>query len=156
VPAINVVAMADPLLNLVDFSLVWGPLKLPEPAYSFAQIGDEQLYTPDEIAQAILAVPGVRLTRPAIPDWRDWAARWQEAVRSIEFDIAACPIGPCNDARPGLSLAWGGSKFEMHCLLSDVLRVWRCIQDRCPAVWLHDSGDCQMYSPESFARKFGG
>jgi hypothetical protein len=147
--------VADPLLDLTEFSLVWGPLELPEPAYSFADDWESQVYTPDEIADAILSVPGVRLSRAPTPGWEQWAAEWAEDGRHIEFDLIACEFEPDNELRPGISLAWGGSKFEMHCLLSDVLKVWRGIQQRCPAVWLHNT-DCRMYSPESFAREYGG
>jgi hypothetical protein len=80
-------------------------------------------------------------------------ARAHEADQFIEFDIAACEIDPDNEARPGLTVAWGGSKFEMQCLLTDVLFVRRHIRRGCPAVWLHNT-DCRMYSPESFATEF--
>jgi hypothetical protein len=146
--------VADPFLDLTDFSLVWGPLELPEPAYSFADDWESQFYTPDEIADAILCVPGVRLKHAATPGWERWAAAWAEGPRYIEFDMMACDFDPDNDVRPGISVAWGGSNFEMHCLLSDVLRVWRGIQQRCPAVWLHNS-DCRMYSPELFEKEYG-
>jgi hypothetical protein len=147
--------VTDRLLNLTEFCLVWGPLDLPEPAYSFADDWVSQIYTPEEIAETILTVPGVRLTNPATPRWQGWAARWQEANRYIDFTIIPWEIDPDNELRPGVALAWGGSMFEMHCLLSDVLFVWQRIRQRCPAVWLHDT-DCRMYSPESFAKKFAG
>lgn len=106
--------MADRLLELTDFSLVWGPLELPEPAYSFADDWTPQVYTPNEIADAMLSVPGVRLKHPAIPGWERWAAEWAESGRNIQFDMIDCDFEADNDMRPGISLTWGGSKFEMH------------------------------------------
>lgn len=147
--------MADPLLDLTEFSLVWGPLRLPESAHSFADDWESQIYTPDEIADAILSVPGTRLIHPATQGWECWSAEWREEGRHIDFDIMACEFDPDNALRRGISLVWGDSKFEMHCLLSDVLKVWSGIQQRCPAAWLHNT-DCLMYSPVSFAREFGG
>lgn len=112
--------MIDRLLNLTEFCVVWGPLDLPEPAYSFADDWVSQIYTQEEIAEAILTVPGARLTNPATPRWQAWAARWQETNRHIDFDIIPWEIDPENELRPAVAIAWGGSKFEMHCLLSDV------------------------------------
>ncbi|MEZ6139558.1 MAG: hypothetical protein R3B84_03210 [Zavarzinella sp.] len=59
--------MADPLLDLTEFSLVWGPYELPNQAYSYADDWESYIYTPEEIAKAILSVPGSRLTRIVIP-----------------------------------------------------------------------------------------
>ena len=90
------VLLTDPLLHLTEVSLVSGPLELPKPAYSFADDWELQLYTPDEIAEAILAVPGVSLKHRPAPTWESWAAAWREADRYIDFDLVACDIDPDN------------------------------------------------------------
>lgn len=147
-------AIEDRWLHLTELSLTWGPLELPDPAYSFADDWVEQIYTPEEIAEAILAVPGMHLLHGALPNWDAWAARWSDADRYIDLNISACEFEPDNNVRPGLREAWGGSLLQMNCLLSDVLFVWIVIRVSCPGVCLHDT-ECRMYSPKSFAETFG-
>jgi hypothetical protein len=144
--------LAEPLLRLTDFSLVYGPINLPDPAVSFDVEWEFLIHTSDEVAAAILSVPGVRLVHPAEPDWNAWKARWESGGHWIEFDIADCPFDPEYERRPGLSTAWGGSWFNTCCTLSELLAVWEQIRQQCPGICLHDCGDCRMYCPESFAR----
>jgi hypothetical protein len=139
-------------LDLCDFAFVIGPRELSEPAFSF-DMDRTEVYTPEEIADAILAAPGFELVHSASPTWSDWKARWQDADRFIELDMLACPIDP--DYRPGIAVAWGGSCLTANCLLGDLLELWVAIRAKCPGVWLH-GGDCRLYSPESFATAFGG
>ncbi len=47
--------MSDSLIKLTEFSLVGGPIDLPDPAYSFDDNWKSEIYTPIEIADAILA-----------------------------------------------------------------------------------------------------
>lgn len=144
--------MDDPFLDLTEFCIVDGPLDLKEPAFSFAENYDE-VYTPEEIARAILAVPGVRLLRPADPGWYDWSARWEEGGRYIVVEqILVCPIDP--DFRPAVTTAWGGSRLRIHCQLTDLLGFWKQIRLALPRVWLHDPRDCRLYSRESFAQEY--
>lgn len=145
--------MSEQLLNLTELALVWGPKKLPEPAYSFDDNWKSEIYTPDEIAAAILAVPNVKLVHPASPDWSAWDAKWQIGSHSIHFDIIECPLDSDYEQRPGLTSYWGGSKFVTHCNMREILYVWHSIQKSCPGIWLHDT-DCRMYSPDSFERTF--
>ncbi|QDU43610.1 hypothetical protein Mal52_20860 [Symmachiella dynata] len=145
--------MSDSLIKLTEFSLVGGPIDLPDPAYSFDDNWKSEIYTPKEIADAILAVSQVRLVHDAKPAWSAWVARWESGDHHIEFDITDCPFDPDNEIRPGITSYWGGSKFETHCTMLELLNVWRGIQKRCPGVWLHNT-DCRMYSPESFQKTF--
>ncbi len=85
--------MAQALLDLTEFSLVWGPLDLPDNAYSFADDWVSQIYAPDEVADAILSVPGVRLIHAAVPRWEDWAARWEGAGGHIDVDMTGVKKG---------------------------------------------------------------
>ena len=139
------------MLDLSEYSLVWGPIELPQPAYSYADDWDAEIYTPEEIANAILAVPGTSLIHDQTPDWTKWCAEWRNDNHTIRFSILACPFDPDNFQRPGISEYWGGSFMDADCTLVEFLSVWRCIQRACPGVWLHDT-DSQMYTPDSFAR----
>jgi hypothetical protein len=137
------------ILKLTELSLVGGPLDLPDYAVSFADDWQGVIYTPQEIANAILSVPGVNLLHDSSPSWNDWKAQWLCRDRTIDFDISAFSIDPQFGSRPGTGEYWGGSMFLTSCLLRDVLDVWRSIQRICPAVWLHDT-ECRMYNPRSF------
>lgn len=145
--------MSEQLLNLTELCLVWGPIELPDLAYSFADDWKTEIYTADEISDAIMSVPGVKLVHDASPDWNSWAARWQNGNHFIEFDISECPFDPDNEIRPGISAYWGGSKFETHCTVEEILFVWRGIQEKRPGVWLHDT-DCRMYNMPMFKETF--
>jgi hypothetical protein len=39
---------------------------------------------------------------------------------------------------------WGGSPLRVHCTRAELVRLWRRIAERHPAVWLHDAEDCTM------------
>jgi len=146
--------MTDKILDQSELALIAGPIQLPEPAWSFADDWlSEEIYTPDEIVAAIVAVPNTLLTHEAVPTWDAWNARWQVNDHYIDFDIQACPIDVDNPLRPGLTMYWGGSKFATRCTVEEIVQVWQTIQRHCPAVWLHNT-DCRMYSPESFAEAF--
>lgn len=57
----NHLPLGSQLLDLNEYSLVWGPLVLPEPAFSFDDDWISEVYTPQEIADSILAVPGAKI-----------------------------------------------------------------------------------------------
>jgi len=144
--------VADEALDLSELDFVFGPRELPERAFRFA-VEQVEVYSPDEFAVAVLSAPGVHLAQSAVPTWSDWRARWEQGDRFIELDMLPCPIDP--EYRPGVAVAWGGSRLRANCLLGDVLDLWAAIRSKCPGVWLHGT-DCRLYSPESFAAKFGG
>lgn len=140
---------ASNILRLTELTLVWGPLDLPDDAVSFADDWEWIIYTPEEMATALLSVTGVRLLHDSTPSWNEWRAQWRHMDRTIDFDINACELDPEFGGRPGTSEYWGGSMFRTHCLLDDLLDVWEGIRKTCPAAWLHDT-DCRMYNPKSF------
>ncbi|MFK7778195.1 MAG: hypothetical protein QM501_08750 [Gimesia sp.] len=146
--------MSEQLLDLTELCLVHGPIKMPDLAHSFDVKWKTEIYTASEIGDAILTVPGVRLIHDASPDWNSWVARWQNGSHFIEFDIADCEIDPDNEQQPGLSTYWGGSKFETHCTVDEILFVWLAIQNKCPGTWLHDT-DCRLYNLKTFSETFG-
>lgn len=128
-------------VRLTEISLVPGPRRLDEPAFSFA-VSEMVHHSPEAIAVAILSYPGTRLLHPGEPKWVDWQARWERGDHHIDFDMTLM-----TEDEP---LMWGGSMFSASCRLSDVLAVWERIASRCPGVWLHDAS-CRLYSPQSFA-----
>jgi hypothetical protein len=128
--------------------LVPAPPDLEEPAYSFASY-EIPLYPPEIVAVAILAAPAMRVDRKA-NSWEDWVARWEEAGRYIEIRINVMEAEP--DSGP--VLAWESSPIHVHCWPSEFLAVWEAIRSRCPGVWLDDE-DSRLWSPRSFAGRFG-
>lgn len=80
--------MKDRLLKLTEFSLVHGPIELPDRAISFDDNWKTEIYIPDEIANAILSIPNVELIHDATPEWDAWDARWLSGDHYIYFDIA--------------------------------------------------------------------
>jgi hypothetical protein len=141
--------MEERYLDLTELSFVAAPANLPE-RFSSVALNDSELYPPEVIAEAFLAVPGTGLLHPAEPGWDEWRARWQEGSRYIEVDMMACQVEP--ELCGGYSLLWGGSGIKMHCLLSDLLAFWQRVRSRCPGVWLHDT-ETVMWSPETFAQE---
>jgi hypothetical protein len=137
------------IYRFTELTLVWGPLNLPDDAVSFDDDWDWVIYTPEEIAHAILSVPGATLLQGSGRDWDGWRAQWRNLDRTIDFDLIACDLDPEYGGRPGCSKYWGGSSFVTKCTVDDILNVWTTIQNECPAVWLHDTG-CRMYNPKSF------
>ena len=136
-------------LRLTELRLVWGPLDLLDDAVSFADDWEWIIYTPEEMAEAILSVEGVSLLHDSNPSWNKWRAQWRRMEHTIDFDIAACELDPDFGGRSGVSEYWGGSMFRTNCMLEDIMDVWLGIQKTCPAVWLHDT-DCRMYNPRTF------
>lgn len=141
--------MNERYLDLTELSFVAGPLILPDD-FSSVDLRDGEVYSPEAIAQAFLAVPGCRLRQAPDPSWQQWCARWESGQRYIEVDLMACPVDPQEAA--GHAHLWGGSSLRTHCLLSDLLSFWKAVQRCCPAVWLHDT-ETRMWTPEAFARE---
>jgi hypothetical protein len=129
--------------------LVPAPPELKEPAYSFDSYR-VPLYPSEVIAAAILAVPGMRIDRPA-GSWENWMARWQDAGHYIEIGLNAMAA----ESEDGTILAWESSPIRVHCWPAEFLAVWESIGSRCPGVWLDDE-DSRLWSPRSFAERFRG
>jgi hypothetical protein len=140
----------EPIIDPADsWLLVPAPAELEEPAYSFESYR-VPLYPPEEVAAAILSAPGMRIDGPA-RSWEDWKARWEEAGLYIEVGINALEA----ESDGGTVLAWESSPVRVHCRPSEFLAVWESIRCRCPGVWLDDE-DSRLWSPRSFAERFGG
>jgi hypothetical protein len=139
-------------LDLTELALVPGPLYLgAEPAWSFDS-SEVIIYSPQQVADAIIGIPGTRMLQSADPSWEFWRARWENEDRWIEFSIGETEAASVSGNSTVTS--WGGSDFNTHCLLQDVLYVWEEIRTKIPGVWLHDT-DCRLWSPESFAGEYG-
>lgn len=140
--------MEEVLLDVTGFALVPGPAEIAQPLYSF-EVDEELVYhPPDEVAANLLAIPGMRPCNTAAPASEGWATRWEERGRSLDLDFTLMEPG---DGR----VVWGGSNLRGCCRVSDVLRIWAALSRRFQGVWLHDR-DCRLWTPEEFARRFGG
>ena len=128
------------MIDLMDWSLIPGPLA--DPPLSSVALADITLYSPELVADAILAFPSMRLWHPAEPTWWAWTARWELDARWIEVEFTLFDIEPP---------AWGGSGLSGDCELEDVLGLWAAVRSRAPACWMHNTL-CEIHSPESFAR----
>lgn len=141
------------LIELSEVCFCGGPIDLPQP-YSSIELNKTELYTPDQVAEAILSVDGVVLLHPAEPSWANWLARWEVDGRWIEICIGA--FEPDGVIGVVTELLWTDSELKMNCTLDDFLQFCRVIQTKCPAFWLHDT-NTDMWTPEAFekeARKF--
>lgn len=126
------------LLDLQDWSLVPGPHDhAPSSSLNLHEI---TLYAPELVAEAILALPGMKLAHRADPTWWDSSARWEQDGRWIEVGITLFDTIPP---------AWGGSGLEGICELADLLDLWAVVRSRVPASWMHNT-NCDIHSPESF------
>jgi hypothetical protein len=117
---------------------------------SSVAVDHSELYPPEQVADAILSVPGMRSLEPNEPNWESWLARWEQGLRWMEISLNALENG---DTR---NLAWESSDFRLHCTLDDFLFVWRTVRLKVRAFWVHDT-DTEMWSPDAFeqeARRF--
>lgn len=131
-------------VELKGWSFIPGPkVARAIPALS-TDIRDIALYPIAAVAAAFLEIPGFHLLHPAEPTWYDWKSRWERESHQLF-------LGMSQFEDPVRS--WGGSEFSALCEVSDVLSIWRTIQKRFPRVWLHNQ-DCEIHSPESFARLY--
>lgn len=138
----------EPIIDPDDlWLLVPAPPELEEPAYSFESYR-LPLYTPEEVAAAVLSAPGMWIDRPS-STWQDWKARWEQAGHYIEVEINAMEA----ESEVGTVLAWESSPIRVRCRPSEFLAVWASIRSRCRGVWLADE-DNRLWSPRSFAERF--
>lgn len=127
------------LVEIVDWSLIPGPLRDPPP--SSGTLEDIETYAPERVAETLLALPGVALIHSADPSWWDWRARWTGPSGWLDIGFTLFDVEP---------VAWGGSALEGVCELEDAVALVRALRAKLPGVWLHN-GACGIHSPESFA-----
>jgi hypothetical protein len=127
------------------------PADLDEPAH-VRELDDVPFYASDDVAEAILAIPGMRLVDGAEHAWTAWKARWEADEQFIEIRLSASfrGTGVAGDVAP-----WEDSPILACCTPSQLLTVWKTVRARCPGVWLADSND-RLWSPRSFAERFRG
>jgi hypothetical protein len=130
------------------FALVPGPPEIDQPLYSFEVYDEIACHDTNEVATALLAVSGVRRTGPEDPLSGEWAARWEEGDRYLDFDMTW--MEPEDGWR-----VWGGSHLEGRCAKADLLRIWSALRERLEGVWLHGP-DCRLYTPEGFIERDRG
>jgi hypothetical protein len=138
------VPMDVPLIDVKGLALVPGPSHIDQPLYSF-QVYDEIVgHDPDEVAAALLAIPGMRRSNSAEPASWDWAARWEDGDRWLDLDFTLM--------EPDDGVVWGGSNLRGRCRQSDLMNIWAALRNRFDGIWMHDA-ECRLYTPESFAER---
>ncbi len=125
--------------------LVPGPERVPSVLDSQSLQGTIAEYTPEEIADAILSIPGVRFTGERT-DWGKW-----KAEVSLPSDVFAVNITLFE--RTSHSSLWGGSEVAACSQPSSLLWFWRQLRRTHPRVWLHSS-ECKIYNPSDFGREY--
>ncbi len=136
--------MDEPLIDVKGLALVPGPPDIEQPLYSF-QVYDEIVgHAPEEVAAALLAIPGMRRTNTAEPTSWEWKAFWENGDRYLELDFTLM--------EPDDGLVWGGSSLQGWCRESDLMNIWSALRKRFDGVWLHDA-ECRLWTPESYAER---
>ena len=134
--------------RVTDWRLLIGPPDLSEPTPSWA-VDFLPKYEPQEVAAAILAVPGCLLLSQAAPDSEEWAAWWEADGRAIQF-LRPEVLFFDEDETP----RWCGCDLETDCRVEDMLTVWEAIHRRFPGVWLYGP-DSWYQTRESFIEVCG-
>lgn len=129
-------------------AIIPGPLQFQEPYYSTAMYQME-MYPAREVIACFSSLAGVTLLQRGSEEgvgWYDWKWRWEQADRRIDIGFSIFD-------EPEYPIFWGGSELNTDCLYADILRLWRALQSRLPAVWVHGD-DCRVYTPPSFVETF--
>jgi hypothetical protein len=141
--------MAGQVINFpggsMGFALVPGPPEIDQPLYSFEVEDEIDYHDPNEVATALLAIPGMHRIGSSDPLSGEWAARWRDGDRYLDFDMRW--MEPEDGRR-----VWGGSQLEGWATEADLLRIWAALSERFEGVWLHGP-DCRLYTPEGFAQR---
>jgi hypothetical protein len=131
-----------------------GPLTpTTEPIHTVAFHGLTE-YDYPVVADAILAIPGTRCIHPPQPQWDNWVARWELTGRYIEVDMFPDTEHYFSDSSG--RFFWSGGWLRCDCTVSDLADFLRAVRERCPGVWLCDSGDhlerggSRLHTPETF------
>lgn len=125
-----------------EWCLVPGPAELKLPCTS-GELQDIALYTPEQVAEVILALPGVSLRNAAEPSWSNWSARRGWADHGISFSIHVFDDQPQYCSEIGLSSG-------PFCECRDIAEIWHELREKLPRLWLQDPRGW-LYTPETFA-----
>src|SRR5438270_316604 len=128
--------------------LMPGPRHFREPFYS-TQMDQLEEYAAADVLRAFSSLEGVTVVAEGATtraeDWSQWQWRWERDDRSIEIGFSVL-----EESEPVL---WGGSDLVTSCTFADLVQLWRAVQARFPAVWLH-SDDTRLFTPHSFLHTF--
>jgi hypothetical protein len=134
----------DELIDVKGLAFIPGPADIEQPLYSFEVYDEIVGHAPDEVAAALLAIPGMRRTNSAEPASWEWKARWEIGARYLDLDFTLM--------EPDDGVIWGGSNLQGRCRQSDLMHIWSALRQRFEGVWLHDA-ECRLYTPESFVQR---
>lgn len=125
--------------SLDQWSIVPGPASI-QPPFQSTQVGAIEEYSPEVVAETILAIPGAELIQPAEPDWWSWMARWSSNESYIDLTMTLFDTLP---------MLWGGFKLAGPAGPQDLLELYIQLHAALPATWLHNA-ECELHSAESF------
>ena len=127
--------LPSPFQANLDWALIPGPVDQVRPMSSL-DIRDLVELPAATVAESFLAFPGMRLVRPAEPDWWAWRARWESAAGFIALHFTLFDE---------LGDIWGGSNIAADCPSSELVSLLYHMNQRHPGIWLHDP-DCGMHA----------
>jgi hypothetical protein len=130
-----------------EISLIPGPKSFVEPFYS-TEMQELESYPAKDVLQTLSSLDNVVVVSSggthSIDEWYAWKLRWEKRDQLIEIGFTVFD----EDDEYG-HVCWGGSELVARCTFADLVRFWRSVQARHPAIWLHDDA-CRVYTPHSF------
>src|SRR5262245_26450250 len=112
--------------KVADWSFIPGP-ELDPPGDSL-HLQDVTEYPPQDIAAAILSIPGMRIQNPGEPTWWEWSARWQDGDEVIDVGMSLLNGEEVLDVGASLletePVSWGGSSLQGACSAQRLLSLW--------------------------------
>ena len=122
------------------YSLIPGPPHVDRILQSDL-LDDVARYALKDVADTFDSFPGIHRIGRGRDPW-SWKWRWEHDRRSIALDFSL--LDP--SAKPA---TWGGSRLDLNCEIEDLMRFWRHVLRKQPAIWLHGD-DCLMFTPTTY------
>jgi hypothetical protein len=133
--------------------LIPGPLEFSEPCYSLS-LDDIQLYPAQDVISSLNRLEHTSLIQPggfsSLDEWFAWRWRWEHEDRWIEIGFSVLEANVFEQIEP---VYWGGSMLTTSCTYSDVVWMWRALQQQYPGMWVQDS-DCRLLTPHRFLKTY--
>jgi hypothetical protein len=128
--------------RLDKWGIVPGPPSIRPPFHS-TELDDAADYSVEEVAAALLRIPGVRLIHDRQPDWLQWRARCDFGSSFIDVEMTTWDA---SDGQKG----WGGSPVSGSGGPEDLALLYARLHEVLPCAWLHND-DCELHTASSFS-----
>ena len=129
------------VFKIEQWSIVPGGTSI-RPPYHSTDLDAAVSYSLEDVAAAILCIPGVERVRGPGPDWSSWRARWRSGNAVIDVEMTTW------DAPDG-GLGWGGSSVSGSADSSALARFYSQLHHLLPCTWLHND-NCELHTAETF------